>query len=1176
MPLSQSGTYFYTPDVRVYVYSTVLNKTINLSEDVVDFTVNRTINSTSTASLTIANAGFKYTPGAQSNHWDTATPINTMDRIVIFLKRESYVQVFSGYVTLAPVVTLLPQPVVLRAHCTLYRIQNTFWDVNHLQFQALMPGTMLTGRDQVEAFVDGGAARGILNVLDQVVGWNTNKVHIGALPDRWVKTVRSHSKEPTRDNLLLAIDAGGIIAGENLSGTTINGTGVGNYVTYSGKSPKVIQATAIPNGVYTYVTLNPQIAGIDTYVTDSIGSEMKGISFTGKEPTVEEVKRKWSKGDDPVSMEDMKKNPDWWCVVPWPYVTTTGFTQDQIKEAKDFLADDGNGGRTGRHIVLTSIANARQVIVKASIAGTTNGDIIVSPKAWKWLAGDEVATVDGGTPFKIPKWGEPDPTPIQLPFYAGTEVAVSAYWADQTTKDKKPVGKVVNNDLIKNALYQYGFKTDVTLAQSIYTSNVVVTGTKTVTKTTQTIGPSTKTPPLPPDFSYSDPKSLKWLQDHGYDANHPYIPGSTIPGKKGTKTTKKTVKTTTLKTLTTTEWAKNCLYLANFPVNDWNIQTMLVWMGLENKGDTWDLRNNPLNCAHRTIDSLDGPEGTRLGAYATLDEAAIAWAQLINPQDGSLSTFPAIQAAFSSKSRSGSSTSDRRQAIVEWANWSVANTSRFTYTMEGLRFTNVHSDPKSTSRIYCDCSAFVTYCYSWAGAPDPNNNSFNGGYTGTLQRSTTGRKILRGALKPGDIVVYGGGDGKHAVLVVDTSGQYAKNPLVAGTWGPKTIMHYRLDDCSGSQTYLTYPTAKSYMSANGPTNPFTRKPWKDNEVHQRRNILSRAITGSSWGNSNYGSDPDVIRKGVPLIQTASPNAGSRVGHYSGPRNSNGGGGNRGAGVTTLAPGSTANFNTALQSPTIDTKTYALFGKPQGFVTSQPVLSAISTMCSSSLRDFQSSPNGDFLAWFPDYFGVYDRAPVLNIYDIEIIDFQLYHDDTYLVTHVGVSGDVRNLGSSVDLYDWMMSNGVVSIQIDEVMAQLFGVTVAELNALSPDPNTSFSDSFMQRYGIRPKVQEVPIIRSHTTEFMYAWRLFAMSWAAQYSTQVQFTFMPELYPGMRIRLADHNIEVYVQSVTHQGSRTGGFTTTAQVTCPVSRDANGKVKFLHYGFPYNKATRPTSSNK
>ena len=77
-----------------------------------------------------------------------------------------------------------------------------------------------------------------------------------------------------------------------------------------------------------------------------------------------------------------------------------------------------------------------------------------------------------------------------------------------------------------------------------------------------------------------------------------------------------------------------------------------------------------------------------------------------------------------------------------------------------------------------------------------------------------------------------------------------------------------------------------------------------------------------------------------------------------------------------------------------------------------------------------------------------------------------------------------------------------------------------------------------------------------------------WAQQYTTQVTLTFMPELYPGMRIRLADHNIEVYVMSVIHQGDFNSGFSTQAQVTCPVvvTTDEKGqrKVRLLHYGFP------------
>ena len=144
-----------------------------------------------------------------------------------------------------------------------------------------------------------------------------------------------------------------------------------------------------------------------------------------------------------------------------------------------------------------------------------------------------------------------------------------------------------------------------------------------------------------------------------------------------------------------------------------------------------------------------------------------------------------------------------------------------------------------------------------------------------------------------------------------------------------------------------------------------------------------------------------------------------------------------------------------------------------------------------------------------------------------------------------------------------------------MAILFGFASASspsasasaIQQLTQHLGKDFSSAFLARYGMRPLVQEQPMIRSHITEFMYAWQLFMESWANQYSSTIQLTFMPELYPGMRIRLEDHGIEVYVQNVSHQGDRSGGFYTTANVTCPVYRasanDVNG-VKLLHYGFP------------
>lgn len=73
-----------------------------------------------------------------------------------------------------------------------------------------------------------------------------------------------------------------------------------------------------------------------------------------------------------------------------------------------------------------------------------------------------------------------------------------------------------------------------------------------------------------------------------------------------------------------------------------------------------------------------------------------------------------------------------------------------------------------------DCSGFVTMCYRAAAAPDPNGAHYNGqGFTGTLLGN--GRKVEKPA--PGDVVIYGSGEGHHAALIV------------AGGSDPLTVSH---------------------------------------------------------------------------------------------------------------------------------------------------------------------------------------------------------------------------------------------------------------------------------------------------------------------------------------------------------------------------------------------------
>jgi len=81
-----------------------------------------------------------------------------------------------------------------------------------------------------------------------------------------------------------------------------------------------------------------------------------------------------------------------------------------------------------------------------------------------------------------------------------------------------------------------------------------------------------------------------------------------------------------------------------------------------------------------------------------------------------------------------------------------------------------------------DCSQWVTAMYLSAGVRDPNNNSYKGGYTGTL--SSVGKHISRQQLKPGDLVLYGPAPHHHVEMYIgpgDKTIGHGDKPVNYGT-----------------------------------------------------------------------------------------------------------------------------------------------------------------------------------------------------------------------------------------------------------------------------------------------------------------------------------------------------------------------------------------------------------
>jgi hypothetical protein len=104
-----------------------------------------------------------------------------------------------------------------------------------------------------------------------------------------------------------------------------------------------------------------------------------------------------------------------------------------------------------------------------------------------------------------------------------------------------------------------------------------------------------------------------------------------------------------------------------------------------------------------------------------------------------------------------------RARVVAVARWGIRHERRIHYA-ELRPIDGLHQPHKLP--LWTDCSGFVTLCYAWAGAPDPNGLGYDGaGYTGTLLAHM--RSIEPESALPGDVVVWGSPPGHHAALMLE-------------------------------------------------------------------------------------------------------------------------------------------------------------------------------------------------------------------------------------------------------------------------------------------------------------------------------------------------------------------------------------------------------------------------
>jgi len=230
----------------------------------------------------------------------------------------------------------------------------------------------------------------------------------------------------------------------------------------------------------------------------------------------------------------------------------------------------------------------------------------------------------------------------------------------------------------------------------------------------------------------------------------------------------------------------------------------------------------------------------------------------------------------------------------------------------------------------------------------------------------------------------------------------------------------------------------------------------------------------------------------------------------------------------------------------------------------PLLPTFQAITNASMRSYANAPNGDIIAWFPDYFNQYGCLGTIDVQDIEVKDFTVVWSDTSMVTHQYVAGTMNvtsdistgHVGGAVLLNNIQYSAGVATIDFPQILQELFNI---------PNDDPVFSTrAIYQRFGARPNYQGIGTIVSPLAEFWYALYLFQQNWASMFSASIPLVFLPEVYPGMILRIPSVGFQCYVEKVTHSWSLGdgGGFQTSVDVVAPSAINGAGLWGFTRGG--------------
>lgn len=154
-------TLIYSPGVRCYI-DTEKNGILDVSEDLCgSATMVRRVDGVSTWDFNLMNARRKYDGVFTPN-----------DRIIVMMKRITWLRTFSGLLNTVPIKTIWPQEVPLSSSCTLKRLQYFYWDPANTNTQTMIAAALSNGTTATNS--EGGVMAALLEILTKVAGWSSS------------------------------------------------------------------------------------------------------------------------------------------------------------------------------------------------------------------------------------------------------------------------------------------------------------------------------------------------------------------------------------------------------------------------------------------------------------------------------------------------------------------------------------------------------------------------------------------------------------------------------------------------------------------------------------------------------------------------------------------------------------------------------------------------------------------------------------------------------------------------------------------------------------------------------------------------------------------------------------------------------------------------------------------